>query len=51
MVKNGWFHLNKLIGREGPFAGPEFSSDKEKVFFFLEIKIKFLDTKIFNRRL
>lgn len=33
-----WFHINKLIGREGPFAGPDFTPDKEKVILSMQNK-------------
>jgi len=37
-----WVHLNKVIGRNGPFSGPEFSPDAEKSHKFLEEDCKVL---------
>jgi len=40
--KGKWAHLNKIMGRSGPFAGPEFTPDAEKSRRFLELDCKVL---------
>jgi len=37
-----WFHINKVIGREGPFAGEGFTADAEKTRNFLLNECKIL---------